>query len=95
MPRRAIIDRARLDAMRALPDSETDVIRHYTLTAEDLAHVTRGRRAHKWFGFALQLCALRYPGRMIRSGEPVPRRIVAHLCDQLDIEPIRRRAGLT
>jgi len=87
MPRRAIIDRARLDAMLALPEGEAEVIRHYTLTVEDLAHVTRRRRAHNRFGFALQLCALRYPGRMIRPGEPVPRRIVAHLCEQLDIEP--------
>ena len=87
MPRRAIIDRARLDAMLALPDGEAEVIRHYTLTAEDLAHVARRRRAHNRFGFALQLCALRYPGRAVRPGEPVPQRIVVHLCEQLDIEP--------
>ncbi len=87
MPRRAIIDRARLDAMLALPDGEAEVIRHYTLTVEELAHVARRRRDHNRFGFALQLCALRHPGRMIRPGEPVPRRIVAHLCEQLDIEP--------
>lgn len=31
MPRRAIIDRARLDAMLALPDGEAEVIRYYTL----------------------------------------------------------------
>ena len=28
MPRRAIIDRARLDALLALPDGEADVVRH-------------------------------------------------------------------
>jgi hypothetical protein len=87
MPRRATIDRARLDAMLALPDSEADVVHHYTLTAEDLAHVARRRRPHNRFGFALQLCALRYPGRVIRPGEAVPERIVAHLCEQIDIEP--------
>jgi len=87
MPRRATIDRARLDAMLALPEDEAKVVRHYTLTAEELAHVARRRRPHNRFGFALQLCALRYPGRAIRPGEPVPGRIVAHLCEQLDIEP--------
>jgi TnpA family transposase len=87
MPRRAIIDRARLDALLALPDGEADVVRHYTLTAEELAHVARRRRPHNRFGFALQPCALRYPGRVIRPGETVPERIVAHLCEQLDIEP--------
>lgn len=88
MPRRAIIDRARLDAMLALPEGEAEVVRHYTLTAEELAHVTRRRRDHNRFGFALQLCALRYPGRVIRPGESVPARIVAHLCEQLDIDPV-------
>ncbi len=34
MPRRAIIDRAWLDALLALPDGEAEVIRHYTLTPE-------------------------------------------------------------
>lgn len=87
MPRRAIIDRARLNALLALSDGEADVVRHYTLTAEELAHVARRRRPHNRFGFALQLCALRYPGRVIRPGETVPERIVAHLCEQLDIEP--------
>jgi len=87
MPRRATIDRARLDAMLALPEDEAKVVRHYTLTAEELAHVARRRRPHNRFGFALQLCALRYPGRVIRPGEAVPERIVAHLCEQLDIDP--------
>jgi len=86
MPRRAIIDRARLDAMLALPDGEAEVIRHYTLTPEELKHVAGRRRPHNRFGFALQLCALRYPGRVIRPGEAVPERIVAHLCEQLDID---------
>ncbi len=86
MPRRTIIDRAWLDAMLALPDGETEVIRHYTLTPEELKHVAGRRRAHNRFGFALQLCALRYPGRVIRPGEAVPERVVAHLYEQLDID---------
>jgi len=86
MPRRAIIDRAWLDAMLALPEGETEVVRHYTLTPEELRHVAGRRRPHNRFGFALQLCALRYPGRVIRPGEAVPERIVAHLCEQLDLD---------
>ena len=86
MPRRAIIDRAWLDALLALPDGEAEVIRHYTLTPEELRHVAGRRRPHNRFGFALQLCALRHPGRVIRPGEAVPERIVAHLCEQLDLD---------
>ncbi len=77
MPRRAIFDRAWLDALLALPDGEAEVIRHYTLTPEELRQVAGRRRPHNRFGFALQLCALRYPGRVIRPGEAVPEKIVA------------------
>ncbi|EKA4587826.1 DUF4158 domain-containing protein, partial [Salmonella enterica subsp. enterica serovar Kentucky] len=30
------------------------------------------RRAHNRFGFALQLCVLRYPGRVLAPGELIP-----------------------
>lgn len=46
MPRRIVINRSRLDAMLALPTSEAEIIRHYTLSAEERALVTRRRRAH-------------------------------------------------
>lgn len=59
MPRRRILTRTQLDALLALPTAEADLIRHYTLTPDDLAVIDRRRRPHNRLGFALQLCAFR------------------------------------
>jgi TnpA family transposase len=39
------------------------MIRHYMLSAADLAMIRRGRGDHHRLGLALMLCYLRYPGR--------------------------------
>jgi hypothetical protein len=87
MPRRRVLTETQFDALLALPKSEADLIRHYTLSPDDLAVIARRRRPHNRLGFALQLCALRYPGRLIRPGEPVPMEVVRFLGEQLDIDP--------
>lgn len=71
MPRRRVLTDSQLEALFALPTSEADLIRHYTLGPDDLAVINRRRRPHNRLGFTLQLCALRYPGRLIRPGELV------------------------
>lgn len=86
MPRRRTLSGEVLDRLLALPTDEAELIRHYTLGPEDHALVRRCRRDHNRFGFALQLCALRYPGRTVRPGETVPLTVVRFLCEQLDID---------
>jgi hypothetical protein len=56
----------------ALPTAEPDLIRHYTLSPADLAVIARHRRPHNRLGFAIQLCALRFPGRLLQPGEVAP-----------------------
>lgn len=87
MPRRRALTDAQLAALFALPTVEADLIRHHTLGPDDLAVIARRRRPHNRLGFALQLCALRYPGRLIRPGELVPLEMVRFLGEQLDIAP--------
>ncbi|AWK88574.1 Tn3 family transposase [Azospirillum thermophilum] len=87
MPRRRVLTDAQTTALFALPTSEADLIRHYTLGPGDLAAIATRRRPHNRLGFALQLCALRYPGRLVRPGELVPSAVVAFLAGQLDIDP--------
>lgn len=87
MPRRRVLTTTQLDSLLALPSGEGDLIRHYTLSPDDLAVIARRRRPHNRLGFALQLCALRYPGRLIRPGEPVAMEVVRFLAEQLDIDP--------
>ncbi len=39
------------------------------------------------FGFALQLCALRFPGRLFAPGEVIPHKISRFLAAQLGLKP--------
>jgi TnpA family transposase len=63
MPRRRVLTDAQREALLALPTRETDLIRHWTLGTADLAVVERRRGHHNRLGFALQLCAFRFPDR--------------------------------
>ncbi len=60
MPRRHVITDAQFERLLALPTGEADLIRHYTLSQEDLDVIARRRRPQNRLGFALQLCALSY-----------------------------------
>src|ERR1700759_4226623 len=72
MPRRRAVTREQLEVLLALPATETELIRHWTLGAVDLTAIERRRSDPNQLGFALQLCAFRYPGRLLRSGEVLP-----------------------
>ena len=74
-------------ALLALPDDETLLIQHWTLSPDDLAVIVRRRRPHNRLGFAIQLCALRYPGRLLRPGELIPHAPLAFVAEQLRVEP--------
>ncbi len=72
MPRRRALTGAQLAGLLALPTAEADLIHHWTLDGADLAAIDRRRGDHNRLGCALQLCALRYPGRLLRAGEAIP-----------------------
>ena len=85
MPRRAILTERQRCALFGLPTDDASLHRYYTLADDDLKHIARRRRAENKLGFALQLCALRYPGRVLRPGELIPTRVVEFIGSQLDI----------
>ena len=85
MPRRAILTPRQRGDLFDLPVDETSLHRHYTLADDDLNHIAHRRRAKNKFGFALQLCALRYPGRALRPGELIPTPVVEFIGSQLGI----------
>src|SRR3546814_8745248 len=66
-----------------LPTDEAALLRHYILADDDLIHIDRRRRPENRIGFALQLCALRYPGRTLAPGELIPHTVSAFLGAQL------------
>src|SRR3546814_10237005 len=74
-------------ALLALHDDETTLVKHWTLSEYDRAIIVRRRRPHNRLGFAIQLCALRYPGRLLRPGELIPDTPLAFVAEQLQIAP--------
>jgi len=85
MPRRHILSARQRSALLDLPSDEGSLLRHYILADDDLIHIDRRRRPENRIGFALQLCALRYPGRMLAPGEVIPLAVSAFLGAQLGI----------
>lgn len=87
MPRRSALTASQHAELFALPENEANLVRYWTLAAEDLRTITSRRRPHNRLGFALQLCALRYPGRLLKPGEFIPDVSLRFVGDQLGIEP--------
>jgi TnpA family transposase len=87
MPRRRALTEAQLETLLALPTDEAILVRHWSLSAEDVAAIGRRRRDRNQIGFALQLCALRYPGRLLRPGELIPDKALRFVAEQIGAEP--------
>ncbi|RUN74599.1 DUF4158 domain-containing protein, partial [Sphingomonas sp. TF3] len=85
MPRRHILSARQRSLLLDLPTDEASLLRYYILADDDLIHIDRRRRPENRIGFALQLCALRYPGRMLVPGEVIPLAVSAFLGAQLGI----------
>lgn len=86
MGRRALLrpdDRRRLFGAA---EDEEGVIRHYSLTLMDRAEALSRRRPHNQLGFAVQLCLMRHPGRMLVAGEEPPRAMLDYVADQLGLD---------
>lgn len=85
MPRRSILTERQRSALFDLPTDETLMLRHYTLADDDIEHINERRRPENKVGFALQLCALRYPGRLLSSGEVIPEKVLRFIAAQLGL----------
>jgi hypothetical protein len=57
------------------------MVRYYTLSPDDLALINRHRGDPNRVGFAVMLCYLRFPGRILQQGEQPP----AALCSCADL----------
>ncbi|WP_117196761.1 MULTISPECIES: Tn3 family transposase [Pseudomonas syringae group] len=85
MPRRHILTERQRSALFDLPTDELSLLRHYTLGDDDLAHIQERRRPENRLGYALQLCALRYPGRTLAPSEVIPYEILSFIGAQLGV----------
>ena len=87
MPRRRVLTDEQLAELLALPVTEALLVQHWTLSPADLAVVERRRGDPNQLGFALQLCAFRYPGRLLWSDETIPAPALRFVADQLGVAP--------
>lgn len=87
MPRHRAVTREQIEELLVLPVAEPELIRHWTLDAADLTAIERRRGDPNQLGFALQLCAFRYPGRLLRPHEAIPETALAFVAGQLRIAP--------
>jgi TnpA family transposase len=62
------------------------MVRHYMLSSEDLALINRRRGDPNRLGFALMLCYLRFPGRILQQGEQPPAALCAFVAEQLGLD---------
>ncbi|AZG78945.1 DUF4158 domain-containing protein (plasmid) [Methylocystis rosea] len=72
----------------ALFDPPTDpaaIVRHYTLSPDDLTLIRQRRRDANRLGFAVHLAYLKFPGRVLGSEETPATDMVAFLAHQLGI----------
>ena len=87
MPRRELLTPAERESLLTIPVIEAEQIRHYTLSRSDLAFIRQHRWDYNRLGVAIQLCYLRYPGRVLARGETPPAALLAMVATQLKTTP--------
>lgn len=83
MAHRIMLTERKKKTLFGLPSDEQLILQHYTLNDEDLHHIRKKRKPENRLGFALQLCAFRYPGRLLQRGEIIPQPMLSFIAAQL------------
>ncbi|MEL6841519.1 MAG: DUF4158 domain-containing protein, partial [Pseudomonadota bacterium] len=86
MPRRRILSDRQHAALFDLPTDQAALLKHYTLADDDIEHIRGRRGAQNKLGFALQLCAFRYPGRLLTAGEVIPTQVSEFIAAQIGVK---------
>ena len=86
MPHQELLTESQRLLYQAPASDERGMVRHYTLNSEDLALINRRRGDPNRLGFALMLCYLRFPGRILQRGEQPPAELRAFVAEQLGFD---------
>jgi Domain of unknown function (DUF4158) len=87
MAQRGLLTEDERQLVFGVPRQEHLIIKHYTLSPDDLDLVLRKRGARNQLGFAVQLCLLRHPGFGLRLNEAPPPEMLTFLASQLQVSP--------
>jgi hypothetical protein len=87
MSRRTLLSSEQRTRLFGIPTEAAEMAKHYVLSAEDLALVRAKRRPNNRLGFAVELCALRHPGRPLEPSEVPPAAMLAFVANQVGADP--------
>jgi TnpA family transposase len=87
MPHRTLLSPEQRTRVLGIPTEAAEMAKHYVLSTEDLALVRTKRRLSNRLGFAVQLCALRHPGRPFERSEVPPAAMLAFVANQVGADP--------
>ncbi|MEX2746315.1 DUF4158 domain-containing protein [Rhizobium mongolense] len=87
MGRRKLLKDHERQELFGIPTDEESLIRHYSLSLADRLEIEVRRRQHNQLGFAVQLCLMRYPGRVLRADEIPPRAMLGYVTQQIGADP--------
>ncbi|MFN7365308.1 MAG: Tn3 family transposase [Alphaproteobacteria bacterium] len=85
MPRRIILTEKQRDNLLSLSTDNYFMLRYYVLSDEDLAIIKPRYGINNRLGFAIQLCALRYPGRYLSSNDILPHDFLSFVGAQIGL----------
>jgi TnpA family transposase len=89
MAHRSILTERQRNDLMALPTDEASMLSHYILSDEDIIRIKQKRDDHNRLGFALQLCALRYPGRYLNADDILPKELIGFVGAQIGLSEIQ------
>lgn len=85
MAHRTILTDRQRDNLMALPADEPSLLDYYVLSDEDITRIKQRHDDHNRLGFALQLCALRYPGRYLNADDLLPKELIGFIGAQIGL----------
>lgn len=88
MPRRSVLSTAEKEALLAWPIDEIERIRFYTFSPTDLKIIRERRGEANRLGFAVQLCAMRYPGMALGAEQVPPSWLLKLVAGQLNVSAV-------
>ena len=71
----------------ALPATQDELIRHYTLSETDLSIIRQHRKPANRLGFAVQLCYMRHPGVILEIDQEPFAPLLRMVATQLKVTP--------
>ncbi len=83
MPRRGIFTQSERENLLAIPTTQEDLVRYYTLSEADLSIIKQHRGAANHLGFAVQLSLMRFPGISLGVEETPPKSLLTYIASQL------------